>query len=277
MIKRLLLLVPGILISSFLLAQSPVALIKQMIDSATAIQGFRAEITKEERIENEIVKIVTQANMRKEPYGLYLVQRYPKEGVEVLVRGMDEKPLVNLNAFPWFNMNLDPYGPLMRRNQHHTVFDSGFDLLANILKRELEQLGDNLSNITYKGLVEWDGRPAHEIEVLYPDYGKKLYKVLMGEDLLTIAKKLNVSEYSILELNKQISFYDDVEPGEEILVPSSYAKRMVLLVDTEFMLPMVTKVYDDKGLYEQYSYRKFILNPEFEPEEFKSSYDGYGF
>lgn len=248
-----------------------------MIDSAAVIQGFRAEITKEERINGKLIKQITSANLRKEPYSLYLVQQYPKEGVEILVRSMEDKPLVNPNAFPWFNINLDPYGPLMRKNQHHTVFDSGFDLLMNTLRRELDVMGDNTSNISYNGLVEWEGRPAHEIEVFYPDYGKSLYKVMMGEDLNDIAKKLNINEYSILQLNKQLDFYDDVDPGDEIMVPSSYAKKMVLLIDTEYMLPMVTRVYDDQGLYEQYAYRKYIHNPQFDPGEFKSDYNKYGF
>ena len=100
---------------------------------------------------------------------------------------------------------------------------------------------------------------------------------MMGEDLNAIAKKLNINEYSILMLNKNIDFYDDVEPGQEIMVPTSYAKRMTLLIDAEYMLPMVTRVYDDKGLYEQYAYRKFILNPVFEEDEFTSDYKHYKF
>jgi len=258
-------------------AQSPVQLIRQMIDSAKVLQGFRAEITKEERIDGELIKQISETSLRKTPYSLYLVQRYPKDGVEILARSREDKPLVNPNAFPWINLNLDPYGHLMRRNQHHTVFDSGFDLLTNILERELNELKENTSNIKYKGLVEWEGRPTHQIEVSYPDYGKRLYKVMLGEDLNKIAKKLNISEYSILMLNKNIDFYDDIEPGQEIQVPTSYAKRMVLLIDASYMLPMVTRVYDDNGLYEQYAYRKFILNPKFDEGEFKSDYDKYGF
>lgn len=248
-----------------------------MIDSAAVLKGFRAEITKEERINGKLLKQITSAHLRQEPYSLYLFQEHPKEGVEILVRSKQDRPLVNPNAFPWFNINLDPFGPIMRKNQHHTVFDSGFDLLMTTLERELEAMGDNTSNIKYNGLVEWENRPAYEIEVFYPDYGKRLYKVMMGEDLNAIARKLNVNEFSILELNKDIDYYDDVNPGDEIMVPSSYAKRMVLLVDTEYMLPMVTRVYDDKGLYEQYSYRKFIHNPVFDSQEFKSDYSKYGF
>ena len=248
-----------------------------MIDSAAVLQGFRAEITKEERIEGEIIKQVTLSNLRKEPYSLYLNQQYPKKGVEILVQSKEVKPLINMNAFPWFNLSLDPYGTLMRKHQHHTVLDSGFDLLMNTLKRELESLGSDTLNISYKGLVEWDSRPAYEVEVFYPDYGRNVYRVIMGEDLNVIAKKLNVNEYSILELNEQVDFYDDVEPGDEIVVPSSYAKRMVLLIDAQYMLPMVTRVYDDKGLYEQYAYRNFVVNPQFHPNEFTADYEGYNF
>lgn len=250
-----------------------------MIDSAAVLQGFRAEITKEERIDGKLIKQVTETHLRQQPYSAYLVQRFPKEGVEILVRSKspEDKPLINPNAFPWFNLNLDPYGTLMRKNQHHTVYDSGFGLLTTTLSRELEAMGENTSNISLKGIVTWEGRPAYEIEVVYPDYGKRLYKVMQNEDLNNIAKKLNISEYSILEINKNIDFYDDVELGDEIKVPSSYAKRMVLLIDTEYLLPMVTRVYDDKGLYEQYSYKKFILNPDFATGEFKSDYKNYGF
>lgn len=275
--QRTLLFIPAMLVSSLLYAQSPVLLLRQMIDSAKVLQGFRAEITKEERINGKLIKQISFANLRKDPYSLYLIQQYPKEGVEVLVRSMDDKPLVNPNSFPWFNINLDPYGQLMRKNQHHTVFDSGFDLLMNTLDQELIAMEDNKANISFNGMVEWEGRPAYEIEVFYPDYGKSLYRVMMGEDLNSIAKKLNISEYSILELNKQVDFYDDVDPGDEITIPSSYAKKMVLIIDSEYMLPMVTRVFDDKGLYEQYSYRKFIHNPTFDPGEFKSDYNDYGF
>ena len=180
--------------------------------------------------------------------------------------------------FPWFNLNLDPYGSLMRKDQHHTVFDSGFDLMSSILHRELAQIGnDTASHIFYKGIVTWQERPAFHIEMANPDFKYSTYHVQLGEDLNSIANKLNVNEYAILELNKDVDFYDDISPGQELQVPSSYAKKMVLYIDQEYMLPLVIKVFDGKGLYEQYAYKKFSLNPKFDKEEFTSDFNDYGF
>jgi Protein of unknown function (DUF1571)/LysM domain len=267
-----------IVVSHTALAQSPKAIILEMVQSAGKLQSFTAEITKEERIKGELVKQITAVKLIRKPYQLYLNQRYPKEGVEILCRSGSDKALINPNSFPWFNLSLDPYGSLMRRGQHHTVYDSGFDLMSSILHRELARIGnDTASHIFYKGIVNWQGRPAIHIDMANPDYHHATYLVQMGEDLNSIAIKLNINEYAILELNKAVDFYDDISPGQELKVPSSYAKKMVLYIDQVYMLPLVIKVFDDTGLYEQYAYKKFALNPAFEEGEFTSDYKDYGF
>ena len=150
--------------------------------------------------------------------------------------------------------------------------------MSSILHRELARIGnDTASHIFYKGNVDWQGRPAIHIEMANPDYHYTTYHVQMGEDLNSIAKKLNINEYAILELNEEVDFYDDVSPGQELKVPSSYAKKMVLYIDQGYMLPLVIKVFDGTGLFEQYAYSKFILNPAFEKGEFTSDYNDYGF
>ncbi len=249
-----------------------------MVESAARLEGFTAEITKEERIDGKIIKQITAVKLIRQPYQVYLNQRFPKEGVEILCRRDSDRPLINPNSFPWFNLSLDPYGSLMRRNQHHTVFDSGFDLMSNILSRELNRIGnDTASHIFYKGMIDWQGKPAYHIELANPDYHYTTYQVKSGEDLNTIARKLNISEYAILEINEEVDFFDDVSAGQELQVPSRYAKKMVLYIDKEYMLPLVIKVYDGKGLFEQYAYKKFVLNPTFEKGEFTSEYKDYGF
>ncbi len=133
------------------IAQSPAIIIREMVESAARLEGFTAEITKEERIDGKIIKQITAVKLIRQPYQVYLNQRFPKEGVEILCRRDSDRPLINPNSFPWFNLSLDPYGSLMRRNQHHTVFDSGFDLMSNILSRELNRIGnDTASHIFIK-------------------------------------------------------------------------------------------------------------------------------
>lgn len=261
-----------------LYGQAPSRLILQMIDSASVLQGFTAEITKEERIEGTMVKQISSVKLKHRPFQLYLRQLYPHDGIEVLVRPDHEKALVNPNTFPWFNLHLDPYGMFMRKEQHHTVYDSGFDLMSNLLKHEIERMGpDTSSHVFYEGLVDWEGRPTHHVKMVYHEYGTQMYRVVEGDDLNTIAGKLHVSEYRILEMNENIDDYEDIEAGQEIKVPTNYGETMSLYIDTEYMLPLMISVYDDDGLYEQYSYRKFRLNPEFKKNEFASDYKDYDF
>jgi hypothetical protein len=259
-------------------SQSPKTIIIDMIQSENELEGFTAEITKEERIEGELIRQITAVKLIKSPFQIYLNQRYPKKGVEVLLRVGHEKALINPNAFPWINLSLDPQGSLMRRNQHHTVYDSGFDLMTGILHRELARIGtDTSTHIFYRGVTQWEGRPAYLIEMSNPHYKIITYKVQMGEDLNLIAKKLNISEYAILELNEDVDYYDDVSPGQELKLPSSYAKKMELFIDQKYMLPLVIKVYDSEGIYEKYAYTKFVLNPLFDEDEFTSDYKKYGY
>jgi hypothetical protein len=267
-----------ILVSNNSQSQSPKTIIIEMIESASTIEGFTAEITKEERIEGVLVKQITAVKLIRSPFQLYLNQRYPKVGVEILCREGYTSALINPNSFPWINLSLDPYGSLMRRKQHHTVYDSGFDLMAGILHRELARIGSDTSeHIYYRGMVEWQGKPAYLVEMSNPRYRIESYIVKLGEDLNSIARKLNISEYAILELNEEVDYYNDVSPGQKIMVPSSYAKKMELYIDKEHMLPLVIKVYDLEGVYEQYAYKKFVLNPSFKKNEFSSDFEYYNF
>lgn len=257
---------------------SPKGIILEMIESAHKIEGFTAKIIKKERIRGVMIEQITKVKLKTKPFQLYLYQQFPKKGIEILVHQGANKALVNPNAFPWINLSLDPYGNLMRKNQHHTVFDSGFDLMSGILHRELARIGtDTAEHIAYKGLVEWQGRAAYLIEMSNPNYHISPYIVKLGEDLNLIARKLNLNEYTILELNEDIDFYDDVTPGQKIKVPSSYAKRMELYIDQQHKLPLVIKVYDNLGLYEEYAYKEFKLNPDFAKDEFTSDYKEYNF
>ena len=216
--------------------------------------------------------------LNRKPFNIYLRQEFPKEGVEVLCRADRDKATVNPNSFPWVNLNLDPYGSLMRRNQHHTVYDSGFDLMTSILLKELAGLtGDASERVKYFGTKMNDNRLVHHIEFINSTYRILDYIVMRDEDIIDIAKKLNINEYYILELNKGVDFYDDVKVGQVIKLPSHYASRMTLFVDVEYMLPLVIWAYDDKGLFEKYAYSKFVLNPIIKAEEFESDYPDYGF
>ena len=81
----------------------------------------------------------------------------------------------------------------------------------------------------------------------------------------------------ILEKNKKIDDYFDISIGQIIKIPNDYAPKMVLYIDKKLNLPLVIEVYDDKGFYERYEYRKLEFNPIITNEEFTPDFKEYGF
>jgi hypothetical protein len=173
---------------------------------------------------------------------------------------------------------LDPYGAIMRKDQHHTIHEMGFHYLADILKDGLIKAGDKLDKyFKLLGEEQYEGRTCYKLSIGYPDFGWIPYSVKKGENLVTIARKLRISEYMVMENNPKISSYNDLKEGQVIQVPNAYAKLTLLLIDKEYLLPVNNKVFDDKGVFETYEYHNLQVNPVIAPEEFTKTYKGYHF
>jgi outer membrane lipoprotein-sorting protein len=165
----------------------------------------------------------------------------------------------------------------MRKHQHHTVHDSGFDLLASILDRNLQEFNPYEQTLKRKEDVVWLGENAIQIEMINTRYKTKRYKVNGHENIAEIAEKFNVNEYAILELNPECSNYEDVRNGQVLNIPSHYGVKMNLYISKKTMLPLMVRVYDHKGLFEEYDYTEFQLNPQFAANEFEANFAEYDF
>ena len=97
------------------------------------------------------------------------------------------------------------------------------------------------------------------------------------ENIADIAKKFNVNEYAILELNPECNDYEDVRSGQQLIIPSHYGVKMNLYINKKTMLPLIVRVYDHKGLFEEYDYTEFKLNPQFAANEFDEDFVDYNF
>ena len=252
-------------------------LLSQMIDHAHAVNGFKSVIRKTERIEGKMVLQVSEVKVSRNPYEVYVKQISPKSGVEILCANGCKKALINMNGFPWINLTFDPYGMIMRKHQHHTIHDSGFDLLTSILSRSLHDFRAEEQTLNHKGDLVWHGVGVFNIELINNTYSTKKYKVWKDENIADIAKKFNINEYAILELNPMCDNYEDVNLGQELIIPSHYGVRMNLYINKLTMLPMLIRVYDVQGLFEEYDYTKFELNPKFTDNEFDASFAEYNF
>lgn len=251
-------------------------LLDKVLTSISNVKTLRYNLQCNERIKGRMQHTESQVKLQVSPRKLYLSVRGP----ELLwVQGEnDGDALVNPGAFPYINLNLDPYGSLLRKDQHHTIHEMGLQYLADILKDGIKRAGDKVEKY-FMMLPEekYDGRYCYKISINFQDFSWVSYTVKAGEDMTSIARKLHVSEYMILENNPKYSWYSDVKSGETIKVPDAYAKLTLLMIDKELLLPVNNKVFDDKGVYETYEYYNLKVNTPIAPEEFTKDYKDYQF
>lgn len=251
-------------------------LIDKIFDAVDNVKTLKYNLQCNERIKGRMQHTESKVKLQISPRKLYLNIR----GVEVLwIQGQNNgDALVNPNAFPYMNLNLDTYGSLMRKDQHHTIHEMGYQYLADILKDGLRRAGDNIDKyFKVLGEEKYNGRDCYKLSISFPDYAWGNYTVKKGENLTSLCRKLRISEYMVLENNPKISWYNDVKEGQVIKVPNAYAKMTLLLIDKEYLLPVNNKVFDDKGLFETYEYYNLQVNPTIAPEEFTKTFKGYNF
>ncbi len=147
------------------------------------------------------------------------------------------------------------HGNTIMANTHHPITATGFVPIVNLMKAAEEKArkeGRYEKVFADKGITNFDGRSCRKIEVFDEGYGFTSYTAKKGETVLSIAAKQNLSAYKIMQLNPDLSkTYDDIG-GKTIKVPNSYAKYVLLYIDTQTQLPYMTEVHDDKGLFEKY-------------------------
>lgn len=260
--------------------QDGLTLMKQMLEKNKTVKTLTYTMIMQERVEGKYIKSKMFNKIVVNPLKVYLKQEYPDKDLELLfVTGWnDNKCKVKKNRL--LKLSLDPYGSLIRKNQHNTIYSSGFTYTFGVMDFLLKKYGDDKAKdiVKNEGLVKTeDGTLCYKITLEEPNFKYFNYVIRKGETISTVAKKYFVSEYMILENNPQCDWYDDVKEGQIIKVPEIYCKKMVLYLNKNLMMPAIIKLYDDKGLFEQYEFHNMVINPNFAPNEFNPDFPGYGF
>mgnify|MGYP003869910657 CR=1 FL=1 len=255
-------------------------LFDKMMVSIANVKTLKFRLVKNERMNNgKMAAGDQQVKMQVNPFKCYLKIAKPNEGAEVLyIKGTNNNnALVNPNAFPYINLNLDPYGDILRTDQHHTIHELGFVYTGELLKdahdRYKAKIDEFMKN---EGIIKWDGRDVYKIVLDNKEYKMVDYTALAGEDLIKIARKKKVGEYNLLEINS-LKNYTSVKAGQVIKVPITYAKRIVVYIDKQTYLPIYQELYDNKGLMATYEYHNLVVNPVIAEEEFTKGYKDYGY
>ena len=274
----------ALLMSTFFLlitAYTPSPSCKEIMQNTLAavnkIQTLKFHLKCNERIKGKLMASESHIKMNASPRKIYI----NLDGPELLwLEGKNNgNALVNPNGFPYMNLNLDPLGNIMRENQHHTIHEVGFSYFAGIIKNSIQLSGEKFDDyFKCMGSLIWNGYDCYYITAEYPFFKYENYTVQKGETLVSIAKKLNVGDYMLLEINSdKVNNYHDVKVNQVIKVPNVYGNKLIIYIDKTLLVPRIIKVYDDKGLYESYEYQDLQVNPSIPEEEFTKEYKGYKF
>lgn len=272
-------LITGFIISGFKGPTPPSCreILEQMVTTINEVKTLKYNLKFSERFKNKYTSYSSSVKLQRKPRKIYLFTK----GIELLWKeGWNKgQALVKPNFFPYISMNLDPEGNLMRDDQHHTIHQIGFDYFGDIIDYNLQTFSESFDeHFKFEGEETINNRPCYKITITNDDFRFIPYTVKKGENLVTIARKLYISEYMILEQNKpKVDDYKDVKEGQVIQIPSAYAKYVILYIDKYLHTPTAVRVFDNKGLFETYDYFFVQINPKIEDAEFEKNYPGYKF
>ncbi len=266
-----LLLLPGVT-----KAQEAKEVLDKMIYSVGKLKSLTYSTKISERVNGTLESGVNHVKVNFKPYKAYL----KVTTAEILyVEGENNnKALVRSNSLPFINLSLDPLGSVMRKGQHHTIFELGFSYFADIINEAYKTVGNDFDKyFTFKGSIKYEGNDCYVIVMEHPDFKFIPYEVKKGEDLIKIAKTRRISDYMILERNPEIKDYYSVSPGQKIMIPNAYAQKTIIYIDKATYLPIVQVVYDDKGIFARYEFQNVKINPVFAEDEFTKDFEDYNF
>lgn len=254
-------------------------IITDMIDSVKKINYLRCNMKSLERIETGYAIANTSIKVQSSPRKSYL--RNSEKKLEVLYNSevSKNKCTVKPHVFPYFTMTLDPTGNLMRKNQHFTVFELGFDFIvktiAIALSKEKDQIAKHLTLTTNK--VEKNKMSCYLFVYENNSFGYHDYVVQDKETVSSIANKFVVNDYMVRTKNKLYDDYGYLKKGSTIKIPSFYCKKALFYIDEKTLLPVCVILYDEVGLFENYEYFDLEINKPIPAAEFTRSFKGYGF
>jgi len=253
-------------------------LISGMLDSIKSIKTLRLTISAIEKVGNDYLKAVSDNKIEIMPRKLYFINREKK--LEILYKEGENnnKALVKPHVFPYFTMSLNPTGNLMRKNQHYTIHQLGFDFIGKSIAFALSKEKENFAKcVTYYGKHEKNGYKCHLFVYETKNFPYIQYIVKENETVTGIALKLNLNDYMIREKNKLENEFGYLKAGTKLNLPAYYCKKAVMFLDEKTLLPVNVSLFDDTGLLESYDFTKIIVNKPFDALDFDKNNKEYHF
>ena len=249
----------------------------QMFDSVKKIRTVSYRVDAIEREQNEFHRVHSEIKLQCQPRKLYLIN--PDRKLEILYdETLDhDKALVKSPTLSFLSLMLDPTGTLMRKNQHYSIHELGFDFVVKALALIIGKDPAGTANFIWHGKVVKNKRLCALIEYKNTQFSYVTYTVGNKETVSSIAAKLLVNEHIVRYKNNLLNDFAYLKPGRELLMPNLYLKRAMLYVDDKTYLPVSITAYDDKDMFECYDFSGVEVNKAFSPSDFDRNNKNYHF
>ena len=256
-------------------------IIQRMLNANEMLRSAKFTLYTEERMKNGKFVITNRfVKMQTRPKQIYFYSVKPNPGTEIIWKeGWNEnKMLVSPGSFPFITFSMKPNNSLARRDSHHSILDIGFDYVTEMVSYYLKFYGDRFYNyITISDTVQWDNHSCILVTFDFKEYADVNYTVKKKESIIDIAEKFHLNDYTILQMNPSIDDFDDVHEGQVIKIPNFYSRKIEFYIDRTSWLPLRQLISDQRGLYEKYEMKSFLMNPFFKSDEFNPDFKEYKF
>lgn len=270
-IKRLFISLSLIAIFSNGFTQMGLSLTYQMLSAVKSIKSLSYNVESKERVDGKLQEEKMLFKINVNPLKTYVYQFSPHNGLEALYIAGENEDRVKINpaGFPWVLLNLEPEGYMMLENRHHSIFDAGFNYTTAIIEHLLQKYGDKSDNlIIVNNDVQIHGCTCYHLTLTNSNYRMIRYTTLKKETPLSLAKKLHINFYSILENNADIKVNTLINPNTTLFIPNDYASRMELFINKSNLMPLRLQIFDHKGLFEEFSFSDIQINPDLKNFDF---------
>ncbi len=250
-------------------------ILHHMYDSIKNVKTLRISISAIERLGSTYASASSEVKLQTTPRRLYFINKAKKLEILYEHNTNNNKALVKPNHVP--NLNLDPTGNMMRKNQHYTIHELGFEFIGKAIALTLSKDKDGLKNFVYKGKVKKFHYNCYLLQYENLEYSYVEYTVGPKETASSISAKLIVNDYLLRYKNDLLNDFGYLKKGKKLLVPNLYCKKAVIYIDEKLMLPVAVSLYDDQGLFESYEYPSILINSPIKEEEFNKDNKEYNF
>jgi hypothetical protein len=257
--------------------------IKQFIahfsDSIAKIKDLKMNIYASERQENPNTYITARSfiKIKYDPVKKIYFKN-PEKGLEILYNPtISHKALVKPHIFPYVPIWLDTRGNIMRKNQHYTIHELGFDFIFKSLQMTMAKDKEFFKHARWAGSIHRNGYDCLMMVYENPQFDYQEYVVSEKDNLDLLCLRLCINHYLVRIKNNLYNDYKPVKKGTKLIIPNLYAKKAVIYFDKKTYLPVIISLYDDHGMFEHYEYTSIRINQGLGDDEFSREFRDYNF